>query len=468
MKALSLFGSLQVLLILCSIIRNKCVALWLGTAGVGVFALYNYTLELINQLAQLNIRESGVRDIAGAHPGKESEMIAVVRKVSVILGLAGTLLTLVLSPLLSRWTFGDYTHTWSFALLSLTVGFSVLTAGEQAVLQASERLRLLARASAVGATVATGVSILLFRLLGMSGIVPSILVFSGVFFAANLYQSRRNVKSPVVRSRDAIVTARPMLRLGLYMTVAMAVTSLSSYIFIAWLRNRAGESGVGLYQSGYVIINQYVGLIFMAMGVEYFPRMSKVARSAARTSVFMAHEMSLLLLLLLPAVLVFVNVAPVIVKVLYSSEFVGIVPYLSIAAVGTVFKASSFAMAFIILARGDGKTYLVTESLSAVLFVVCSIGGYHIGGLRGVAVGYVVWYAIYTASVALVCHKIYRLDRLGRPLLFTIVVVMIAGMQSALCLNGLYIPATGVSLVVVLISAVAVYRLALKRRTLKE
>lgn len=176
-KALSLFGSLQVLIILCSIVRNKFIALWLGTAGIGLFALYNYTLDLINQLSQLNLRQSAVREIASAGHADTKPIVGMVRRISLMLGCVGAVATLALSPLLSYWTFGDYGHTFGFALLAAGVGVSAVTSGELAILQASDRLRQLAKATAAGAMVGTGISILLFRLMGMRSIVPSILVF---------------------------------------------------------------------------------------------------------------------------------------------------------------------------------------------------------------------------------------------------------------------------------------------------
>lgn len=468
LKALGIFGSVQVVTIFCSIIRNKCVALWLGTAGIGIFALYNYTLDLISQLNQLNIRNSGVRDIAAASCDERGRMFAVVRRVSSFLAIIGAGLTLLLSPLLSYWTFGDYGHTWGFAVLAVAVGLGTLTAGEQAILQASDKLKLLARASAIGAVVGTAVSIMLFRCFGINGIVPSILIFSLMIAACSVYFSRRDVKAPIVSTSTALSLGRPMLRLGLYMTVAMALTSLASYIFIAWLRKESGEQGVGLYQAGYLIVSQYVGLIFVALGVEYFPRMASVARSSWRTSVFMRHELMILMFLLAPSVVVFINAAPLIVKILYSSEFAGTIPYLSIAAVGTVFKATSFVMAFVILARGDGRLYLVTELISSIFFLVLSIGGYKLAGLEGVAMGYVIWYALYTLNVWIVNRYIYHHHGLGRSISFSLVVVAIAAIQSAICVNDFYIPAIALSVIVTIPSIAILYRRVWNRNTVKE
>ena len=38
-KAMGIFGSIQVFNILCSIVRTKLIALWIGPTGMGLFAI---------------------------------------------------------------------------------------------------------------------------------------------------------------------------------------------------------------------------------------------------------------------------------------------------------------------------------------------------------------------------------------------------------------------------------------------
>ena len=148
MKAMGLFGGVQVMGILCSIIRTKLVALWIGPVGIGLFGLFNNALEMIAIGTNLGIRSSSVRDISQAlekrDPSLVARMVTVVRKWSLWLGLAGALLTLAAAPLLSEWTFGDSTHIWGFVALSIAVLLQALTNGEYAVLQGTARLKRLA------------------------------------------------------------------------------------------------------------------------------------------------------------------------------------------------------------------------------------------------------------------------------------------------------------------------------------
>ena len=58
MKAMGIFGGVQVIGILCSIVRSKLVAIWIGPVGVGLFGIFNQALEMLNTATNLGVRQS--------------------------------------------------------------------------------------------------------------------------------------------------------------------------------------------------------------------------------------------------------------------------------------------------------------------------------------------------------------------------------------------------------------------------
>ena len=218
MKAMGIFGGVQMMGIICSIIRTKLVAMWLGTVGVGLFGLFNNALEMINIATNLGIRSSSVRDISQAADKRDSSLIAriiaVVRKWSLWLGLGGATLTLALAPLLSEITFGTQDHIWGFVALSIAVLLMAITNGEQAVFQGLAQLKKLARITVLGTVSGLLVSIPLFYYLREDSVLPSIIAYAvaNAFFAIVL----RNKEYPAVKvSRSETFTmGRDFVRLG--------------------------------------------------------------------------------------------------------------------------------------------------------------------------------------------------------------------------------------------------------------
>lgn len=413
MKAMGIFGGVQMMGILCSIIRTKLVALWIGTVGVGLFGLFNNALEMLNIATNLGIRSSSVRDISQAAEARDESLIAriiaVVRKWSLWLGLGGATLTLALAPLLSKVTFGTQDHVWGFVALSIAVLLMALTNGEQAVFQGLARLKKLARITVLGTVSGLLVSIPLFYYLGKESVVPSIIAYALCNAAFALALRNKEYPTVSVNRTETMTMGREFVRLGVFMTIGNFVTILATYIFNAWLNNRAGTGEVGLYQAGYTLINKYTGLILTALGMEYYPRLARVAAKKTMLRIYVSQEINIALLVMVPVIAAFVLLREPIIYILYSKDFLSIMPFISWGMMGIIFRAISWSMAFVILAKGDGKVYLLTETLSAVTGLVLNIAFYSQWGLVGLGWAFTAWYIIYTIIILVVYKAYYHL-----------------------------------------------------------
>ena len=414
MKAMGLFGGVQIAGILCSIIRTKLVAMWIGPVGVGLFGLFNNALEMISTGTNLGIRSSSVRDISqaltGRDPGLVARMVSVVRKWSMWLGLAGALTTLLLAPLLSQVTFGDTTHIWGFVALSVAVLLQALTNGEYAILQGTARLKRLASVTLWGTIVGLAVSIPLFYLLRERSILPSILAYAAALAVFAWFFRNRDYPPAVMSRHETFDMGKGFVRLGIYMTLGNFASILASYAFNSWLNINAGTEAVGYYQAGYTLLNKYTGLILTALGMEYYPRLSKVADSRIRLRAFVSQEINLAIAVMAPVVALFILLRELVVWILYTPEFNVIFSFVSWGMIGTVLRTLSWCLAFTILAKGDGKTYLWTEVASAIINLVLNIVFYRWWGLTGLGIAFLVSYLLYTLIIAVVYFKVYRLS----------------------------------------------------------
>ncbi len=464
MKAMGLFGGVQVMGILCSIIRTKLVALWIGPVGIGLFGLFNNALEMISTGTNLGIRSSSVRDISQAlasDRGLVARMVTVVRRWSLWLGLAGALLTLSLAPLLSQITFGDSAHIWGFVALSIAVLLQALTNGEYAILQGTARLKRLASVTLWGTIVGLAISIPMFYLLRERSILPSIIAYAAALAAFAWLFRNRDYPSVKVNSRETFDMGKGFVRLGIYMTLGNFATILASYAFNAWLNVNAGTETVGYYQAGYTLINKYTGLILTALGMEYYPRLAKVAESRMRLRAFVSQEINVAIAVMAPVVALFILLREVVVWLLYTPEFNVILTFISWGMIGTVLRTLSWCLAFTILAKGDGKTYLWTEVASAVINLALNIVFYRWWGLTGLGIAFLVSYLLYTIIIAVVYFRGYRLS-ISRAsiynLLWTLAVasaVMIAMESGALAIA---IVLTVISIAVAIRQIIALWR----------
>lgn len=410
-NATSLFGGVQVINMLCSLIRNKVIAILLGAEGVGLIGLFNSAIEMVSSMTNLGLRQSSVRDISSAYntTAENFKKIAgVVRKLSLVLGLLGAMVFIGAAPLLSKITFGTDKNLWSFVVLSVALLFNTLSSGEQAILQGSEKLKTFAKSTVAASVVSLIFSIPLYYLFRIEGVVPSLLLTSFFAFLFNYIASRKEkIETEKVSVKTAFKEGSPMLKLGIYMTISGFMTTLLNYILIAWMNNYSTMSEVGYYQAGFTLVTRYVGMVFVAMSTEYYPRLSKVQSDNSQVSLQVSRQMESSILMLLPIISLFLLFQDWIIELLYSPQFAVVSNYVGWAIPGVLFKAISWSLGFILLAKGEGKLFLITELISDVTTLVISILLYLVLGIEGLGVAYTINFAIYTTYMWIICKKRY-------------------------------------------------------------
>lgn len=402
-KAMSIFSGVQFVNILTAIVRAKFIVLWMGAVGVGLFTVFNNVLTTLLTLSQLGLRNSAVRDISQATPATFPRTVHIVRRLSLWLGLAGMALMILCSPWLSLAYFEGYDHTLWFALLAPAVLLSALIAGEQAIFQGTRRFKLMANTGVLTAVGGTLLSLPVYYFFRLDSFVPAILIFTFVgWIGIHLWRVRTPMPESAIGAKRVWNDGRAMLSLGIYMTASTFVTQGVSLLFISYLTAHGGLDEVGYFQSGFTIVNQYVGLIFTAISMEYYPRLAAAAHSPRAMSLFVSHETVLVLALLAGIGSMFIVCNRLVIYILYDSSFDCITPFITLAMIGTVFKCVSWCVAMVILAKGDGRTYIITESVSSLIYLGVNIIAYNLAGIAGMGYAYIIWFLCYLTIVYIV------------------------------------------------------------------
>lgn len=398
-KATSLFGGVQVITILFGIIRVKFVAVLLGTQGVGIIGLLNSPLQLIASVTGLGISFSAVRDVSEANASNDkfriSKTIISLRRWSWFTGFLGVVVTMGLAPLLSQWSFGSKEYTWAFIWLSITLLLQAISKGQTAILQGTRRLKQMAKAGVIGSGLGLVTSIPLYYWLGISGIVPALILSAVATLLLSWYFSRKvAVEKITLTKRETFISGTNMARLGISMTIAGFIASLSTYILNAFISNHGGVEQVGLYNAGWGVVGQYTAIIFAAMATDYFPRLSAVQSNNDEVKKLVNQQVDSALLIVSPLLILLVVMMPVVVRILYTPAFLPVVMFTTLTVLGIPFKTVSWAMGYVYLAKGDGKLFLILEVIMGVVILTMNLLLYYFYGLNGLGVSFILTYML--------------------------------------------------------------------------
>lgn len=415
MKGVAIFGGVQFFLAIISILRIKFAAVLLGSAGVGLLNLFLTAISLINQISGMGIHLSGVRDTAKARGENDiieiSKIIVIINRLVLVTSVLGAIITIIFSRQLSIWTFGTDSYMWSFIYLSIAVAFNTISTGLSSLLQGMRMLKALAKSSVISSAIGLVINIPLYYFWGKDGIVPAIIMTSIITLCFALYYSRQiDIVKVDVSITETIQKSKNIIKIGYSLVFTGLFLTLTAYLFNLFLFSQGGDKLVGLYSSGWALTTQYVGLIFIAMTTDYFPRLSSVSDDNTKLSLIVNHQAQIGLFILTPISIGLITFALVVVRIVLSSEFIEIVPLIQFSLAGMLFKCISWAMANVIVAKGDVKLFLITEFLGNIMFFSLNIIGYKIAGFLGVGIAFIVNYLLYTLIVWAILVKRYNLN----------------------------------------------------------
>lgn len=411
LKYAGMFGGVQGLVSLITLLKVSIVSRLLGPVGVGMVEVYNRSTELGKKATDLGISYSAVQAISEQRGecGDASAVgyaIKVVRSWSLWLAVFGTLLFFFLAPLLSSWSFkGDTTYTNMFRVLSLTVGCSALMMGEVAVLKGVRMLRRVAWYQLLSAVVMLVIAVPCYYFWGFSGIIPSLLLTAVGLLAVACWHSFKVFPYRVALfSKAVILDGVYIIRQGLNYTLAGLLNSGAYYLVSIYLFTHGNEGEVGCYSYGNLLISYLSMLAFAALDSEFFPRLSAVNKDKERSNGLVNAQVELLMVLITPLVICFAVCLPLVPRLLLDAKFMPLVEMAQWGVVGLFFKAMMLPTAYLCLSKKDSRIFLLQEVLSYTFMAAVMIGGFRLYGLRGLGIGMLLsgifdWLSVWLISV---------------------------------------------------------------------
>jgi O-antigen/teichoic acid export membrane protein len=443
-KSTSLFGAVQIFNIIIAITRSKFIAVLLGPIGMGIAGLLNSTTGLIGALTNFGLGTSAVKNVAAANAKGDNEYVAkivtIFRRLVWVTGLLGTVVVLVLSPWLSRLSFGNGDYTIAFIWISVTLLFNQLSSGQIVLLQGMRKLKHLAKANVLGAITGLLISIPIYYFWHLNGIVPAIILASIASLSISWFFARKTpVRKAKVSFRETLADGKDMLQMGFMISLSGLIELAASYVVRVFISSQGGITDVGLYTAGFAIVSTYVGLIFSAMATDYYPRLSGVAHDNIQAKDLINQQAEIAILIIGPILSVFLIFINWIVIILYSTKFIAVNGMIHYAAIGIYFKATSWAISFVFLAKGASKLFLFSEILANFYMLLLNLLCYNFWDLDGLGISFLIGYMLYLVQVFLIAKIKYKFSFI--PEFYKIFFLQMAlGMLCFVCIKFLLQP----------------------------
>lgn len=358
---------------LISLIKIKILAIILGPSGIGLIGLYSSAIDLFTTVPN-GISNSGVREIARASSAQDARAVARPAKIlgwaGLIVGLLGWLVAILLAKPIGVWLLHSEGNVGGISILGAALFLNALTASRVAVLKGLRKVKYLAWTNVLGALLTTLMASSLYYVFGVGAIVPVLVLSAGINFAlVAWFCSRIEIEPQRLDWREAVLGMMYLLHLGVAFIITALVSTGLDMLTRVVVVHMFGLHAAGIYQAAWTISGTFSGVVLAAVGADFFPRLAAVIQDERPASRLVNRQLELGVLLSLPILLTALAFAPLIMRILYSAEFVGGSEVLRWLMVAVFLKVLSWPVGFVPLAKRTMRWVLLSQAVLVLVQV---------------------------------------------------------------------------------------------------
>lgn len=392
MKNSLIVGGAQFIQLLVALIRTKILVLFVGPVGMGVFSLLNSGIITIHQFTSLGIFQSAVRELSGLFTSGNELVYAKTRKIYLLLTLCAGILAagicVLLAHALSGWIFENDLYSTSFYIVALALVFMAFQYAMSSLIQARQRLLLLAKATIFGALMNLALTVPIIYFFKMDGIAPIIVAGSLTMFLSHAYFERKIVlpHPGKILKNEWIQISKPIVQLGFILMFSNLAMALFNFLLNTYLTRFGSLQDVGYYQSAWSVCFQSIFIANATLTSDYYPRIAAIKEEPEKLNRAVNEQLAIMLYIVAPIAAGVIVFAPWLVRLLLSESFLVVVPILQVMAVSLVFRVIWVVFGVLILAKGKKWDYCKYDALlgNGLVFLL-NIMGYAFWGLSGLA-----------------------------------------------------------------------------------
>ncbi|MGL5453204.1 MAG: O-antigen translocase [Aeromonas sp.] len=410
LKVTAMTGLLTLLRMAMGFVIAKVVAIYTGPTGMVMLGQVQSIVGSLNGIINAPAGSGVVRftaeykeqgfDACAPWWRAALQWVLIISAIAIPTGL-------LLAKSIASWLFNDPQLAWVVMATVSVLPFAAIGTLFNSVINGQQLYRRYVGLGMLSALISGGVMLAMIALYNIDGALLAAAVQGALIGVVMLIS---NLRQPWFKLRFWWGKVDPKARkqIGGYMLMAIT-SSLTVPISLIFVRNiliaQVGWDATGQWQAVWKISEVYLGVITMALGTYYLPRLSSLSGVDA-----IVNEINKTARIIIPIVasmaLGVYLLRDVAISLLFTDAFRSARNLFAIQLTGDVIKIASWLYAYPMLSRGATKWFMATEIIFSLSFVALSYLFVSNMGLKGVTVAYLVNYSIYFLSIYLNVKKI--------------------------------------------------------------
>jgi len=393
-------GTGQVTALLCAAISVKILAVTIGPAGVGLYSLLRQIQQTLCALASMGGQNAVVQGVASRDDEARAVFVrSVLVTVAVCAGVVCLVTALFADPLADLLMGDDTQGSGVIRWIALPVAAGTLLIFFRGLLNAHMEIGAVAWvniAAAVGAVLFAYPAARLYAAGNEIGLIAILTGSLGIGLIFALYQAKicgclAAFASPT-RWFDA-TAVRQFLKVALPSLAALFMGMGGLLAVRAAITRWHGLPAAGQFDAAWSISLTFVIVFLTSLQTYLLPALSAI-RSDEQWREVLLRALRLSMMIAVPLLTTLIVLKPIIVRLLYSGEFLVALDLLRWTLIGDYLRVAAWVLATTLVARSDMRAYLGTEILWNLIFVALALWLVPTG-IAGAGPAYVTAYGLY-------------------------------------------------------------------------
>ena len=387
-----------------ALVLNKIFAILVGPGGYAVIGQFQNAVTIASSLSSVGIASGLTKETAGNadNPGSQMSVWKTAYRIALIVSASIGLIICLFSAPLASWLLSSEESGYLFIMMGILLPVITANILLLAIINGKKDVRLYVKANIVGSLLVLVLAAILTWAMGLNGALIAFVVSPAGAFIATLILLRKKqwFKVSHLIGRVDGRSRTQLLKFG-FMGIAGAICMPLTYILIReQISETLGLESAGYWQAVWRISEVYLMLITTTLSLYFLPRLGEI-----RVASELKAEIVRLYKFVVPVVLVcglsIYVLRDLIIRILFTEEFLPIGDLFFWQLIGDTLKISSWVLGYVLLGRVMVKAYVFAEIVFSALFLVLVMWLIRPLGLQGVAVAYTVNYFFYWIYVAI-------------------------------------------------------------------
>lgn len=398
-----------VIKLLAGLVINKAVAVYIGPSGLALVGQFQNFSQLVMTAAQGAIN-TGVTKYAAEY-GKESDKIPILfstaSKISLFTSVTVGIGIIIFSNFASEYFLKRENYSYIFVIFGFTIFLFVINGLLLSILNGLKEIKTWVSINIIQSLYSLIFTTILIVFLGLDGALIALVTNQSVILIIVLWMLRKHpiIKLENFRRNFDSIEAKKLSGFALMTIISAATVPVSHLIIRNYIGENLGWDAAGHWQAIWYISTMYLTVVTTTLGIYYLPKLSEITdKVELRKELWQGYKIIMPIVIMISITIFLLK--DFIIWLLFTKDFMPMRELFLWQLIGDVVKIAAWLIAYLMLAKAMTKTFIFTEIVFSLNFVLISIWFLNQYGLIGISYSFAANYLIYFVVMIYVTKNI--------------------------------------------------------------